>query len=151
MSLAPDVEARMKREHREKYARLAQTLGEDSLAGLVRDLVPRVVQALAAGDEHLNTIALATWDSRAGMVGVFGPTCCGKSCGTKFCPHCGKQLRQSKPDGSLWPYSELRETVRDRSLPWHSAPGLSLAERVCVLKYVAEQLARATQPGDSNQ
>lgn len=150
MSLAPDVEARMKREHREKYARLAQTLGMDSLAGLVRDLVPRVVQALAAGDEHLNTITLATWDRLA-----LGP----EPQRPPACAHCGHRpsnlypLGRSSPTlgAADWPYAELRATARDKARPWHRAPGLSLAERVCVLKYVAAELARATQPGDSNQ
>lgn len=140
------VEARMKREHEEKYAKLARTLGEDSLGGLVRDLLPRVREALAAGDEHLNSIPLATWDARAGMQRRDGlARCCAKVCTTKFCPHCGKQLRRTSTDGQLWPYSELSETARDPSLPWRKAPGLSLAERVCVLKFTAAKLAAEVQ------
>ena len=121
------VEARMKLEHREKYAKLAQTLGPDSLAGLVRDLVPRVREALAQGDEHLNSIPLDKWYELA----------LGRRTQSMLPPTIGSQH---------WPHRELRDTAREPSLPWHRTPGLSLAERVCVLKFTAARLAWEVQP-----
>lgn len=129
-----------KQAHRDKYEALAQTLGEDSLAGLVADLVPRVRTALASGDENLNTISLATWDRRA--LGGPDPTKPSK------CPCCGavKSPRAGATLGAAdFPQRELRESARDRALPWRHAPTLSLAERVCVLKHVARKLAERAE------
>jgi len=135
--------ARQTAEHVAKYDALAKTLGEEMLGAIVLPLLPRCAEALKAGDEHLNTIPLATWDRLAGLDSdALGPKCCGKYCYTPYCPNCGKQMR--KPDSSKgrddWPYAGLRETAR--GLPWSRKPGLSLSERVCVLKHVASKLAK---------
>lgn len=113
----------MNREYRDKYVKLAQTLGPDSLAGLVRLLVPRVREALQRGDEHLNTIPLGTWDAIALDFAAFAKS-------------------ETALDAYEWPHRRLRQTASDPSLPWHRAPHLSLAERVCVLKFTAKHLAR---------
>lgn len=144
-----DWRQRQTREHYEKYAKLAKTLGEDSIERLVAQLVPRCAAALAAGDEHLNTIQLGLWDKLADVTPDGVTMCCGKRrYADNFCPDCGKKLRKPAPPAEKelrddWPYAQLRETARDDSKPWHKAPGLSLAERVCVLKYTARRLALA--------
>lgn len=140
---APDVDNwrdRQAREYELRMDALCHKLGHAELERIVAPLVERCKVALAAGDEHLNTITLATWDRLAGVQGSLGgPKCCGFIRGSKHCPDCGKQLRTDKPDGRLWPYSELRETARAE--PWRKAPGLSLSERVGALKHTARRLA----------
>lgn len=138
----PKLERKMQAEHVAKYAALAKTLGEDSLGVLVQPLVTRCADALKAGDEHLNTIPLAVWDRLASVPDSLGPKCCGKYCHTPFCPQCGKAMRKPTAGRDDWPYADLRESARDLSLPWHRARGLSLSERVCLLKYVATKLAQ---------
>lgn len=102
--------------HESKYLALAEELGIESLKALITLTPERIRKALDAGDIHLNSFGLEIFDRMAGMV--------------------PKQLaRRWGPD---WPQSELRSTARDKSLPWHKVPTLSLAERVCVLKYVAQ-------------
>lgn len=54
-------------EHTRKYEALAQRIGVDVLRALLVGHADRIRHALAAGDEHLNTINLAWWDSRAGL------------------------------------------------------------------------------------
>lgn len=74
--LRSETDARMKREHREKYAALALKI---DVADLVRPLLPRVKAAIAAGDEHLNTIPLGRWEQLAGYISGLtgnGPTRC---------------------------------------------------------------------------
>ena len=93
--------------HEEKYERLAQRIGVDALRRILPSTPERIRAAVAAGDEHLNTIALSAWDRAAGL---------------------------------LNPYRVHAEACRLHfRAPWTLAvaSGLSLAERVCVLKHVA--------------
>jgi hypothetical protein len=122
----PLIEERMKREHHEKYERLTQLLGVATLRALVPVSADRIRQALAAGDEHLNSIPMALWDRATGVRSPFGEK--------EVCPCCGT-IRRVPCDGGDWPYNELRRTAR--TAPWSAAPTLSLAERTCVLKHVA--------------
>ena len=93
--------------HTIKYETLAQHIGVDVLRALLAGHADRIRAALAAGDEHLNTINLAWWDSRAG---------------------CSRR----DVSGPSWPRLSF-------DYPWTPtvARGLSLAERVCILKHVA--------------
>jgi len=114
--------------HTDKYRALYFRAGPAALRRIVAPLVERTLAALDAGDEHLNTIPLATWDGLAlSGYSALGP-----------CPCCG----QKRPDprfGPDWPGVALRETARKE--PWRSAPAMSLAERVCLLKYTAALMA----------
>lgn len=91
--------------HAKKYEALAQRIGIDALRALLPDPL-RIRAALAAGDQHLNTINLAVWDRAAGCA--------------PFVTY------------GTWPRLSF-------AYPWTPAVagGLSLAERVCVLKHVA--------------
>ena len=93
--------------HEEKYERLAQRIGVDALRRILPSSPERIRAALAAGDEHLNTITLASWDRAAGLLNPYRVHA--EHCRLSFMP------------------------------PWRTevAAGLSLAERVCVLKHVA--------------
>ena len=119
-------------EHAAKYSALAATLGHDALRAILaeRGIGPeRVRAALAAGDEHLNTLPLALWDRAA--LGDVAASRRGE------CPCCKRAL-PNPVHSADWPYSALRDSAR--FAPWRNAPTLSLAERVCVLKWAAENL-----------
>lgn len=57
-------------EHAQKYEQIAQSIGVGVLLALLpeRATPARVKAALGAGDEHLNTIPLSSWDMAAGYV-----------------------------------------------------------------------------------
>lgn len=111
-------------EHETKYEALAQLLGVECLKALVPATPEQVQAALAAGDEHLNSIPLGRWDGAAGVLG---------SHVTVACPTCGTKKAFGSP--TEWPYPQLQHTAKME--PWRRSPRLSLAERVCVLKHVA--------------
>jgi len=128
----------MMEEHRAKYAALADELGRKELEQLVAPLMDKVKAALAAGDEHLNRIGLATWDRLAGVGRADGM-------GAK-CAACGQRIYREVGD---WPYDDLRASARGGlwSRQRDKSRGLlSLAERVCVLKEVAKALAEGGRP-----
>lgn len=116
-------------EHEDKYEALAQTLGVEALRALVPASPEKIAAALACGDEHLNGISLSAWDRAAlGGESLTKPT---------KCPTCGGHVAPVNSYWSNdWPQRTLRATAR--SEPWKRSPGLSLAERVCVLKHVAK-------------
>lgn len=60
----PELDARLKREHFEKYNTITTALGQDYLARVVTRAfsADQIRSALAAGDVHLNTLSLRTWD-----------------------------------------------------------------------------------------
>ncbi len=116
-------------EHWRKYDALACRLGWRALVALVPLKRETIRDMIAAGDEHLNGKGLAPWDRAALGVVATGGGCC---------PTCG-QRRPLEGRGNDWPYNALRRTARDKSLPWHKVPTLSLAGRVCVLKHVARE------------
>lgn len=126
-------------EHEAKYEALAQKLGVEALIQLMPVGCERVKEALAAGDEHLNTIALSMWDGAA-FGHASGPRPAlqrSASEAPRACPTCGQTVRRSPVlHGPDWPGQPLRETARNE--PWCRATGLSLAERVCALKHVAK-------------
>lgn len=110
------------REHRTKYKALADKLGWEAL---LPKTIEQIQAALAEGDEHLNKWGNGSWE-RAALGEEPDRTCC--CCGRR------RTAERFSPD---WPFNVLRRTARDKSLPWRAAPSLSLAARVCVLKYVA--------------
>ena len=106
-----ELEEKMRTEHYEKYEKLAQHIGVYGLCNLVKPYRKEIKQALENGDEHLNSIMLSRWDRLAGAK--------------------PRYLSSSTVRGDFilsWEY------------PWIPAKvnGLSLAERVCVLKHVAK-------------
>lgn len=111
------------REHYERNETLAMRLGLGALLRLVPVAPERIKQALADGDKHLNTIPLAVWDRAALGRGYHE---------RERCPTCGQRKAWVASD---WPYADLKATAHQE--PWKHAPGLSLAERVSVLKHVA--------------
>jgi len=118
-------------EYEARMEALAAKLGVAVLQRLIPVPVERVAAALAAGDEHLNTIPLGVWDRAAGVLPVWS---------IEACPLCGtKRPRTSGPND--WPYEDLRRTAREE--PWSREPGLSLSDRTGVLKHVAKTLAVA--------
>jgi len=110
-------------EHFTRYEALARRIGIDAL----RKIVPcpgQVMPALAAGDEHLNTIPLGYWDKAAGMPSALE---------RPKCPRCG-QVILTRPTPPARNPNRLSFAA-----PWlpEVANGLSLSDRVCVLKHVA--------------
>lgn len=97
-------------EHEEKCEALAQRYGVAALLRKMPVSAAKIVAALAAGDEHLNTIALRLWDRAAGVT--------------------------SREGSKDWPYPELRASARFH--PWSKIPTSSLSDRVAVLKHVAK-------------
>jgi hypothetical protein len=89
-------------EHYQKFDALAQRIGVAALKRRIPATAEAIKAALAAGDEHLNTIPLYKWDLAAGRLN--------------------------------------RDYLLSFYDPWTPklANGLSLAERVCVLKHVAK-------------
>lgn len=124
---------RQAQEHHDRMAKLAQELGFDKLRALVPVSIDRVRDALRKGDEHLNTIGLHLWDRAAVRSSTFEPP----TARTGFYPSLGIGFLQGKDE----PYATLRASARGE--PWCAKPGLSLSERVCVLKHVAREAARA--------
>ena len=104
-----DWEAEARREHYEKYETLAQKVGVDGLRAVLPATPEKIQAALEAGDKHLNTIPLIRWDRAAG---------CHQ---TLYDRECGRF--------PLTFYAGPWKHVKDK--------GLSLAERVCLLKHVA--------------
>jgi len=97
----------------EKMERLAQHIGIDKLRKIIPVKKERIAAALAAGDEHLNSIPLYLWDIAAGRL-VTSRYATGK-------PRFGSKVKVGFEE------------------PWgKKARGLSLSERVCILKHVAK-------------
>jgi hypothetical protein len=111
--------------HERKYEALAQALGLDALKALVPFSAERIRQALAAGDQHLNTLPLASWDKCHGKETTKPEKCC--ACG---------QYKPVKPETqvvgvwALYVANIKRGGLRE-------AGGWSLSNTVCVLKHVA--------------
>ena len=128
--------AKAREEFRAKNEVFAQAIGVERLIAHLEQNGPtreRVEAALDAGDEHLNTIPLGVWDCAAYWdaspmhSGFFITRRC--SCNEimqrawKYCPRCGRiatSLGYNRP-----PFDK-------------AGANKSCAERVCVLKYVAE-------------
>jgi hypothetical protein len=109
-------------DHEKKNEELAQKIGVNALINVLKYYnfpTPEQMQELANTDPHLNNIPLAEWDRAAGRI-VYGARTCG-SCGTRLLP--------SNPN-------EFKMNFSTPFVP-RVANGLSLAERVCVLKHVA--------------
>jgi hypothetical protein len=153
------TERRMKREHFEKYRDLARALGLEELSALVPASRERIERALASGDEHLNTISLASWDKAAGAETKLGPDWARRD-PTKPCPTCGhkgpaplkKRTVGTFPDRlsieGVWARSFRPYTVKGKRMRGY----LSLAERVCVLKWVARyHVAGDAEPGGGDE
>jgi hypothetical protein len=109
-------------DHEKKYEELAQKIGVSALIYVLKCYnfpTPEEMRERANANPHLNNIPLAKWDRAAGRV-VYG---------ARTCEHCGTRLPPSNPDSF----------ALDFSPPFtpNVANGLSLAERVCVLKHVA--------------
>lgn len=102
-------------EHEKKYDKIAQRIGIEALKKCLPFSAKSVKRALEAGDEHLNTIPLPLWDKAAGNRPSSYPL------------HKG---------GIFLSWDE----------PWtkDKARGLSLAERVYILKHVAKFYLVAT-------
>ena len=105
------LESEMKRTHREKYEALAHVVGVEDLKKIIffHGITPdRINEALAEGDEHLNTIPMRVWDQMALSTG---------------------EADKATPKGPAirfkYPWTKLKEPQ-------------SLAMRVCMLKYVAK-------------
>jgi hypothetical protein len=115
-----------KQKHKAKYQALADTLGWDALRALLPLSIEKIREALAGGDEHLNGWSNGPWDRAAGVLPRKAERCV-----------CCKQMKPAERFAQDWPYGVLKRTARDKALPWHKAPHLSVAGRVCVLKHVA--------------
>lgn len=128
MPLSAEKEAEMKQEHFDKYEELSQRIGIGQIRHLIllmavntgQGPVPLANKIKASTDPYLNDVCpLTLWDR---MAGAIGPN------------------RPSAPD---WPKLSFGP-------PWLPvvASGLSLAERVCVLKHVARHhLEEEVSPG----
>lgn len=154
MALTATEEARMHREHFEKYRDLALALGLEELSAILPVSRERIVRALEGGDEHLNSITLATWDKAAGAtMQPTGPAYLRRD-PTKPCPTCGHPPpRPPVRTVGRWPDLLSIEGVWARAWrPWNRdgkpmRAYWSLAERVCVLKWVATyHVAGAAEP-----
>jgi hypothetical protein len=134
--------------HTQKYDRLIAKMG--GLPVVIERLKVRISRArvrecLAAGDIHLNRIALAVWDRLAlgEPVEPLGP-----------CPTCKQNRPRPLWPGPDWPYAELRATAKDWPIDhdpaYEDAPRslLSLAERVCILKRAAVRWAELPDAPD---
>jgi hypothetical protein len=108
--------------HEAKYERLAQAFGIEKLKALVPFSVERIRAALASGDEHLNTLSLASWDRQHG--GIAKPERCS----------CCKQWKPVEKESCV---IALYAAARRNGMPMESG-GWSLANSVCVLKHVAK-------------
>ncbi|MBT3401664.1 MAG: hypothetical protein HN420_16940, partial [Rhodospirillaceae bacterium] len=71
MPASDALKAQRKREHYEKYERLARWLGIETIKSAVIDSIDpgRIRAATAQGDEHLNMIPLHLWDRLHGASG----------------------------------------------------------------------------------
>ena len=118
--------------HTEKYERIAQQLGIDALKSLVPFSAERIRDALAAGDEHLNTLSLASWDKQHGYATAKAERCA-----------CCKQWKPTPKASGVWAlYVAAVAENRTRRAKGESVPplvsgGWSLSDTVCVLKHVA--------------
>ena len=132
-----------KREHYEKYETLAQQFERFDLPMLVPVSRERILQALAAGDEHLNTIPLKIWDRAAAIeykTGVDSPWWVK----TDRCPTCGQVRPGATVKRVVDPLWAAFKHETKNGWAYYS-----LAERVCLLKHVAKYwMAQATPPDD---
>jgi len=117
----------MKQEHRQKYDALIRRCGG---LELLKPLMPVSIDCLRtkiAEDEHLNNIPLPAWDKAAGYIKIipgYKCSCCG-------------QTKPPRRNGLTGPLELSFEGY------WKQVSGLhlSLAERVCMLKEAARQIA----------
>jgi hypothetical protein len=98
----------MTNEHYEKYDALARKIGIDTLKAAI-PLKPETIRAALKEDEHLNTISIRKCDQWAG-----------------FTVHTNMKTQEQKFYGHFYGVWERTKNM-----------GLSLAERVCILKHVA--------------
>ena len=129
------TEATASREHFEKYDALAHWLGWNALAALVPFPPERVRAALQAGDEHLNTLSLVSWDRKHG----YEPD----KLKPEVCSCCGQvKPVTARREAGVW--GLVRAAIkRDREAgrtPLVTA--WSLSDTVCVLKHVAKCAAQ---------
>jgi hypothetical protein len=110
-------------EHEKKYGKLAKALGWDDVKALIPATIEEVKAALAAGDEHLNSIPLTRWDHAAlGASRLLGKK--------EICPCCKQTVRIMPPrHGCGGKLKELFDRIKQ---------GHSLSDGVCVLKHVAK-------------
>ena len=117
--------------HEKQYDALARWLGLEAVKALVPFNAEQIRAALATGDEHLNTLALAVWDSRH------------KKPEPERCRCCGQQMSRKAdtpaPQTGVWELYVAAAT-RDRAQGYdRRVPGgWSLSNTVCVLKHVAK-------------
>lgn len=115
-------------QHEQKYEALAQRLGVKALAALVPFSRERIEAALAAGDEHLNTLPLSTWDARHGTE---------PGSVRLYCGSCAQALPY-KPQLGEGVWGLVRRWIGDgRSSEAPRRMWWSLSDTVCVLKHVA--------------
>ena len=107
--------------HEEKYEALAQRIGIPDLVARIPADRESVARAIASGDEYLNSIPIAKWDRAAEAWSCVPKQDARLYARRERCACCGNGTRYVVP-----PTSDL----------WRGV-GLSLAERVCVLKHVA--------------
>jgi hypothetical protein len=126
-----DRQEQQAREHAEKYDRIAEWLGRAAVESLIPFSDDRVSAALAAGDAHLNTLSLASWDGRHGQERA-----------RKVCSCCKQVLPpEERAPGVL---DLVRAAIR-RARATDTVPLLtawSLSDTVCVLKRAAVRRAK---------
>lgn len=116
-------------EHIDKYERLAQTIGVEALLAILPKPVEQLHAALDEGDEHLNKWGNGPWDRVTGYTTA--------ATEIKRCGCCRQVLPVKLPGtaGARW-YDQKAAWAP----PWDKTKGLhlSMAERCCVLKHVAQ-------------
>jgi hypothetical protein len=124
-----EVRARQQHEHREKFESLAQWLGVESLKQLVPFPPSRIRAALAAGDEHLNTLPLVSWDGQHGLTPDERQH--------RICHCCKQSLPVRFVTPGVWGLvrAAIRRDHEAGRTPLVKA--WSLSDTVCVLKHVA--------------
>jgi len=143
MSMDPEIDRKQKREHYEKYEKLAREFEGYDLPSYVPATKERIEGALASGDEHLNTIPLGAWDRAAQIhyaTGVERFMLAMPGERTEPCPTCGHPRKVMDPPKELW--RNFHHATKDGRRAFYS-----LSDRVCLLKHVARYwIAGATPP-----
>jgi hypothetical protein len=130
-------------EHEQKYERLAQWLGVESLKKLVPFTPEQIGNALRAGDEHLTTLSLVAWDRKHGAepgeVARARKYIQFPDRQSVICPCCGAPTTPPA-DKTAGVWGLVRAAIASARL--HDEKPLqrswSLCETVCVLKHVAK-------------